>query len=94
MTLLDVKWRLFNSTKIKYRIIKKHVYLFKYNYKKNIKDGFAKKFETNKNTSTFIVSQINTNTNEIKIEQFGIETRSASNAIITAFKIRLEDWFT
>ncbi|GBM73723.1 hypothetical protein AVEN_251166-1 [Araneus ventricosus] len=44
-----------------------------------MKDGFAERFEhfkTNKSTLTFIVNPINTNTNEIKIEPFGIDTGS------------------
>ncbi|GBL87592.1 hypothetical protein AVEN_165195-1 [Araneus ventricosus] len=47
---------------------------------KNMKDGFAKRFEqfkTNKSTLTFIVNPLNTNTNEINIEPFGIDAGSS-----------------
>ncbi|GBO09766.1 hypothetical protein AVEN_274317-1 [Araneus ventricosus] len=43
---------------------------------KNMKDGFAERFEqfkTNKSTLMFIVNHLNTNTNEINIETFGID---------------------
>ncbi|GBL79953.1 hypothetical protein AVEN_28991-1 [Araneus ventricosus] len=46
---------------------------------KNMKDGFAKRFEqfkTNKSTLAFIVNPLNTNTNEINIEPFGIDAGS------------------
>ncbi|GBN00984.1 hypothetical protein AVEN_201755-1 [Araneus ventricosus] len=46
---------------------------------KNMKDGFAERFEqfkTNKCTLTFIVYPLNTNTNEINIEPFGIDAGS------------------
>ncbi|GBM91169.1 hypothetical protein AVEN_192299-1 [Araneus ventricosus] len=46
---------------------------------KNMKDGFAERFEqfkTNKSTLAFIVNPLNTNTNEINIEPFGIDTGS------------------
>ncbi|GBM53189.1 hypothetical protein AVEN_14220-1 [Araneus ventricosus] len=46
---------------------------------KNMKDGFAERFEqfkTNKSTLAFIVNALNTNTNEINIEPFGIDTES------------------
>ncbi|GBO42253.1 hypothetical protein AVEN_145932-1, partial [Araneus ventricosus] len=41
-----------------------------------MKDGFAVRFEqfkTNKSTRAFIVNPLNTNTNEINIEPFGID---------------------
>ncbi|GBO24887.1 hypothetical protein AVEN_193941-1 [Araneus ventricosus] len=44
-----------------------------------MKDGFAErfeKFETNKSTLAFIVNPLNTNTNEINIELFGIDAGS------------------
>ncbi|GBM17846.1 hypothetical protein AVEN_260174-1 [Araneus ventricosus] len=46
---------------------------------KNIKDGFAERFEqfkTNKSTLAFIVNPLNTYTNEINIEPFGIDAGS------------------
>ncbi|GBO14929.1 hypothetical protein AVEN_275082-1 [Araneus ventricosus] len=46
---------------------------------KNIKAGFAERFEqfkTNKSTLAFIVNPLNTNTNEINIEPFGIDAGS------------------
>ncbi|GBL73811.1 hypothetical protein AVEN_230777-1 [Araneus ventricosus] len=46
---------------------------------KNIKDGFAERFEqfkANKSTLAFIVNPLNTNTNEINIEPFGIDAGS------------------
>ncbi|GBN38301.1 hypothetical protein AVEN_106634-1, partial [Araneus ventricosus] len=46
---------------------------------KNMKDGFAVRFEqfkTNKSALSFIVNPLNTNTNEINIEPFGIDTGS------------------
>ncbi|GBN49229.1 General transcription factor II-I repeat domain-containing protein 2A [Araneus ventricosus] len=46
---------------------------------KNMKDGFAERFEqfkTNKSTLAFIVNPLNTNTNEINIEPFGIDAGS------------------
>ncbi|GBM45669.1 hypothetical protein AVEN_237910-1 [Araneus ventricosus] len=46
---------------------------------KNMKDGFAERFEqfkTNKSTFAFIVNPLNTNTNEINIEPFGIDAGS------------------
>ncbi|GBM41501.1 hypothetical protein AVEN_265723-1 [Araneus ventricosus] len=46
---------------------------------KNIKDGFAERFEqfkTNKSTLPFILNPLNTNTNEINIEPFGIDAGS------------------
>ncbi|GBM68420.1 hypothetical protein AVEN_216885-1 [Araneus ventricosus] len=46
---------------------------------KNMKDGFAERFEqfkTNKSTLAFIVNTLNTNTNEINIEPFGIDAGS------------------
>ncbi|GBN43483.1 hypothetical protein AVEN_201705-1 [Araneus ventricosus] len=46
---------------------------------KNMKDGFAERFEqfkTNKSTLAFIVNPFNTNTNEINIEPFGIDAGS------------------
>ncbi|GBN37410.1 General transcription factor II-I repeat domain-containing protein 2A [Araneus ventricosus] len=46
---------------------------------KSMKDGFAMRFEqfkTNKSTLAFIVNPLNTNTNEINIEPFGIDARS------------------
>ncbi|GBN67974.1 General transcription factor II-I repeat domain-containing protein 2A [Araneus ventricosus] len=46
---------------------------------KNMKDGFAERFEqfkTNKSTLTFIVNPLNTNTNEINIEPFGTDAGS------------------
>ncbi|GBN26122.1 hypothetical protein AVEN_275670-1, partial [Araneus ventricosus] len=46
---------------------------------KNMKDGFAVRFEqfkTNKSTLAFIVNPLNTNTNEINIEPFGIDAGS------------------
>ncbi|GBN57239.1 hypothetical protein AVEN_113898-1 [Araneus ventricosus] len=42
----------------------------------NLKDGFTERFEqikTNKGTLAFIVNPLNTNTNEINIEPFGID---------------------
>ncbi|GBO37504.1 hypothetical protein AVEN_113960-1 [Araneus ventricosus] len=44
-----------------------------------MKDGFAERFEqfkTNKSTLAFIVNPLNTNTNEINIEPFGIDAGS------------------
>ncbi|GBN73977.1 hypothetical protein AVEN_225465-1 [Araneus ventricosus] len=44
-----------------------------------MKDGFAerfKQFKTNKSTLEFIVNPLNTNTNEINIDQFGIDAGS------------------
>ncbi|GBL73150.1 hypothetical protein AVEN_159230-1 [Araneus ventricosus] len=44
-----------------------------------MKDGFAERFEqfkTNKSTLAFIVNPLNTNTNEINIDPFGIDSRS------------------
>ncbi|GBN53174.1 hypothetical protein AVEN_151783-1 [Araneus ventricosus] len=46
---------------------------------KNTKDGFAERFEqfkTNKSTLAFIVNPLDTNTNEINIEPFGIDAGS------------------
>ncbi|GBN12289.1 hypothetical protein AVEN_199459-1 [Araneus ventricosus] len=46
---------------------------------KNMKDGFAARFEqfkTNKSTLAFIVNPLDTNTNEINIETFGIDAGS------------------
>ncbi|GBO28996.1 hypothetical protein AVEN_133417-1 [Araneus ventricosus] len=46
---------------------------------KNMKDGFAERFEqfkTNKSTLAFIINPLNTNTNEINIEPFGIDAGS------------------
>ncbi|CAG9818142.1 unnamed protein product [Phaedon cochleariae] len=46
---------------------------------KNIKDGFAERFEqfkSNKSTLAFIVNPLNTNTNEINIEPLGIDAGS------------------
>ncbi|GBN69757.1 hypothetical protein AVEN_9318-1 [Araneus ventricosus] len=46
---------------------------------KNMKDGFAERFEqfkTNKSTLAFIVNPLNTNTNDINIEPFGIDAES------------------
>ncbi|GBO22980.1 hypothetical protein AVEN_257566-1 [Araneus ventricosus] len=46
---------------------------------KNMTDGFAERFEqfkTNKSTLAFIVNPLNTNTNEINIEPFGIDAGS------------------
>ncbi|GBM63897.1 General transcription factor II-I repeat domain-containing protein 2A [Araneus ventricosus] len=46
---------------------------------KNMTKGFAKRFEqfkTNKSTLAFIVNPLNTNTNEINIELFGIDAVS------------------
>ncbi|GBM50796.1 General transcription factor II-I repeat domain-containing protein 2A [Araneus ventricosus] len=46
---------------------------------KNMKDGFAARFEqfkTNKSTLAFIVNLLNTNTNEINIKPFGIDAGS------------------
>ncbi|GBN85328.1 hypothetical protein AVEN_132562-1 [Araneus ventricosus] len=46
---------------------------------KNMKDGFAERFEqfkTNKSTLKFIANPLNTNTNEINIEPFGIDAGS------------------
>ncbi|GBM57501.1 hypothetical protein AVEN_137934-1 [Araneus ventricosus] len=46
---------------------------------KNLKDGFAERFEQfkiNKSTLKFIVNPFNTNTNEINIEPFGIDAGS------------------
>lgn len=46
---------------------------------KNMKAGFAERFEqfkTNKSTLAFIVNPLNTNTNEINIEPFGIDAGS------------------
>ncbi len=43
---------------------------------KNTKDGFAERleqFKTNKSTLAFIINPLNTNTNEINIEPFGID---------------------
>ncbi|GBO14626.1 hypothetical protein AVEN_76234-1 [Araneus ventricosus] len=44
-----------------------------------MKDGFVERFEqfkTNKSTLAFIVNPLNTNTNEINIELFGIDAGS------------------
>ncbi|GBM32253.1 hypothetical protein AVEN_191195-1 [Araneus ventricosus] len=44
-----------------------------------MKDGFAERFEqfrTNKSSLAFIVNPLNTNTNEINIEPFGIDAGS------------------
>ncbi|GBO04589.1 General transcription factor II-I repeat domain-containing protein 2A [Araneus ventricosus] len=46
---------------------------------KNMKDGFAERFEqfkTNKSTLAFIVNPLNKNTNEVNIEPFGIDAGS------------------
>ncbi|GBN10063.1 hypothetical protein AVEN_11086-1, partial [Araneus ventricosus] len=46
---------------------------------KNMKDGFAERFEqfkTNKSTLAFIANPLNINTNEINIEPFGIDAGS------------------
>ncbi|GBM41577.1 hypothetical protein AVEN_215739-1 [Araneus ventricosus] len=46
---------------------------------KNMKDGFDERFEqfkTNKSTLAFIVNPLDTNTNEINIEPFGIDAGS------------------
>ncbi|KAF8768303.1 hypothetical protein HNY73_021140 [Argiope bruennichi] len=46
---------------------------------KNTKDRFAERFEqfkTNKRTLAFIVNPLNTNTNEINIEPFGMDVGS------------------
>ncbi|GBM92568.1 hypothetical protein AVEN_222839-1 [Araneus ventricosus] len=46
---------------------------------KNMKDGFAERFQqfkTNKSTLAFTVNPLNTNTNEINIEPFGIDAGS------------------
>ncbi|GBM70699.1 hypothetical protein AVEN_122474-1 [Araneus ventricosus] len=46
---------------------------------KNMKDGFAERFEefkTNKSTLAFVVNPLNSNTNEINIEPFGIDAGS------------------
>ncbi|GBM73669.1 hypothetical protein AVEN_133840-1 [Araneus ventricosus] len=46
---------------------------------KNMKDGFAERFEQfkiNKSTLAFIVNPLNTNANEINIEPFGIDDGS------------------
>ncbi|GBM35568.1 hypothetical protein AVEN_121026-1 [Araneus ventricosus] len=46
---------------------------------KNMKDGFSERFEqfkTNKSTLAFIVNPLNTNTNEVNIEPFGIDAGS------------------
>ncbi|GBM01544.1 hypothetical protein AVEN_209342-1 [Araneus ventricosus] len=46
---------------------------------KNMKNGFAERFEqfkTDKSTLAFIVNHLNTNTNEINIEPFGLDAGS------------------
>ncbi|GBO01316.1 hypothetical protein AVEN_69219-1 [Araneus ventricosus] len=46
---------------------------------KNMKDGFAERFDqfkANKSAFAFIVNPLNTNTNEINIEPFGIDAGS------------------
>ncbi|GBO02142.1 hypothetical protein AVEN_167541-1 [Araneus ventricosus] len=52
---------------------------------KNMKDGFAVRFEqfkTNKSTLAFIVNPLNTNTNEINIEPFGIDAGSLQMQVL------------
>ncbi|KAB0801737.1 hypothetical protein PPYR_03923 [Photinus pyralis] len=73
---------------------------------KNMKDGFAERFEQfkiNKSTLTFIVNPLNTNTNEINIEPFGIDSASLQMQLVdlktkdlrsgkfTELKSKLED---
>ncbi|GBL92475.1 hypothetical protein AVEN_174745-1 [Araneus ventricosus] len=73
---------------------------------KNMKDGFAERFvrfKTNKSTLTFIVNPLNTNTNEINIEPFGIDAGSLQMQLLdlktkdlwsgkfTELKIKLEE---
>ncbi|GBM96927.1 hypothetical protein AVEN_186966-1 [Araneus ventricosus] len=73
---------------------------------KNMKDGFAERFEkfrTNKSILAFIVNPLNTNTNEINIDPFGIDAGSLQMQLLdlktkdlwsgkfTEFKSKLED---
>ncbi|GBN75106.1 hypothetical protein AVEN_138333-1 [Araneus ventricosus] len=73
---------------------------------KYMKDGFAerfKQFKTNKSTFAFIVNPLNTNTNEINIEPFGIDAGSLQMQLLdlktkdlwigkfTELKSKLED---
>ncbi|GBN43430.1 hypothetical protein AVEN_119219-1 [Araneus ventricosus] len=48
-------------------------------------------FETNKSTFTFILNPLNTNTNEIKIEPFGIDAGSLQMQLLD-LKTRLVEW--
>ncbi|GBN94165.1 hypothetical protein AVEN_8942-1 [Araneus ventricosus] len=72
-----------------------------------MKDGFAerfKQFKTNKSTLAFIVNPLNTNTNEINIDPFGIDARSLQMQFLdlktkdswsgkfTELKSKLEEW--
>ncbi|GBN12866.1 hypothetical protein AVEN_185960-1 [Araneus ventricosus] len=72
-----------------------------------MKEGFAVKFEqfkANKCTLAFIVNPLNTNTNEINIELFGIDVGSLQMQLLdfktkdfwsgkfTELKSRLEEW--
>ncbi|GBM83536.1 hypothetical protein AVEN_119698-1 [Araneus ventricosus] len=61
---------------------------------KNMKDGFAERFEqfkTNKSSLAFIVNLLNTNTNQINIEQFGIDAGSLQMQLLD-LKKRLVEW--
>ncbi|GBL90515.1 hypothetical protein AVEN_179438-1 [Araneus ventricosus] len=52
---------------------------------KNLKDGFSERFEqlkTNKSTLAFIVNLLNTNTNEINIQPFGIDAGSLQTQLL------------
>ncbi|GBO01174.1 hypothetical protein AVEN_143818-1 [Araneus ventricosus] len=62
---------------------------------KNMKDGFAVRFEqfkTNKSTHAFIVNSLSTNTNEINIEPFGIDAGSLQMQLLDLKNQRLLEW--
>ncbi|GBN28728.1 hypothetical protein AVEN_190728-1 [Araneus ventricosus] len=59
-----------------------------------MKDGFSVRFEefkTNKSTLAFIVNPLNTNTNEINIEPFGIDAGSLQMQLLD-LKTNLLEW--
>ncbi|GBO24471.1 hypothetical protein AVEN_84663-1 [Araneus ventricosus] len=61
---------------------------------KNMKDGFAQRFEqfkTNKSTLAFIVNPFNTNTNEITIESFGIDSGSLQMQLLD---LKIKDFWS
>ncbi|GBM59231.1 General transcription factor II-I repeat domain-containing protein 2A [Araneus ventricosus] len=61
---------------------------------KNMKDGFAVSFEqlkTNKSTLAFIVNPLNTNTNEINIEPFGIDAGSLQMQLLD---LKIQDFWS
>ena len=55
---------------------------FSTDIKKKIKDEFSDRFEQFKNTLAFIVNPLNTNSNEIHIEPFGINIGSLEMQLI------------